>query len=150
LLLNKSNSKENPMTEIEKEILRIEENLTQTEMKLDVEALDRIYADDIMVTAPIGICVDKPAVMDEVRLAAAKAVIGKYDKGDLKVRAYGNTAVSSYRMTAEATFEGTEIKQRLCITNVWMKRGDSWQIVARHTASLAGVQTPAPGSEQAS
>jgi ketosteroid isomerase-like protein len=150
LLLNKSNSKENPMTKIEKEILRMEENLTQTEMKLDVEALERIYADDIMVTAPIGVCVDKPAVMDEVRLAAAKAVIGKYDKGDLKVRAFGDTAVSSYRMTAEATFEGVEIKQRFCITNVWMKRGDSWQIVARHTASLAGDPTPVPGCEQTS
>jgi len=138
------------MTEVEKEIVRIEENLTQTEMKLDVEALDRIYADDIMVTAPIGVCVDKPAVMDEVRLAAAKAVIGKYDKGDLKVRAYGDTAVSSYRMTAEATFEGVEMKQSLCITNVWMRRGGGWQIVARHTASLAGAQIPAPGCEQTS
>jgi len=138
------------MTEVEKEIVRIEENLTQTEMNLDVEALDRIYADDIMVTAPIGVCVDKPAVMDEVRLAAAKAVIGKYDKGDLKVRAYGDTAVSSYRMTAEATFEGVEMKQSLCITNVWMRRGGGWQIVARHTASLAGAQAPAPGCEQTS
>ena len=138
------------MTEVEKEIVRIEENLTQTEMKLDVEALDRIYADDIMVTAPIGVCVDKPAVMDEVRLAAAKAVIGKYDKGDLKVRAYGDTAVSSYRMTAEATFEGVEMKQSLCITNVWMRRGGGWQIVARHTASLVGAQAPAPGCEQTS
>ena len=121
------------MTEIEKEILRIEENLTQTEMKLDVEALDRIYADDIMVTAPIGVCVDKPAVMNEVRLAAAKAVIGKYDKGDLKVRAYGDTAVSSYRMTAEATFEGVEIKQTFCITNVWMKRR-TWHSSTAHTS----------------
>jgi len=138
------------MPEIEKEILRIEETLTQTEMKLDVEALDRIYADDIMVTAPVGVCVDKPAVMDEVRLAAAKAVIGKYDKDDLKVRAFGDTAVSSYRMTAEATFEGVEIKQSFCITNVWMRRSDGWQIVARHTASLAGVQTPAPACEQTS
>ena len=138
------------MTEIEKEILRIEETLTQTEMKLDVEALDRIYADDIVVTSPVGVCVDKPAVMDEVRLAAAKAVVGKYDKDDLKVRAFGDTAVSSYRMTAEATFEGVEIKQSFCITNVWMRRSDGWQIVARHTASLAGVQTPAPACEQTS
>jgi ketosteroid isomerase-like protein len=138
------------MTEVEKEILRIEEDLTQTEMKLDVEALDRIYADDIMVTAPIGVCVDKPAVMDEVRLAAAKAVIGKYDKDDLKVRAYGDTVVSSYRMTAEATFEGVEMKQSFCITNVWMRRSGNWQIVARHTASLAGDPTPSPGCEQIS
>ena len=131
------------MKELEKEITRLEEQLTQTESRLDVDALDRVYADDIMVTAPIGICVDKPAVMDEVRRAAAQAVVGRYDKDDLKVRAYGDTVVSSYRMTAWATVEGQEIKRSLCISNVWMKRDTQWQIVARHTASLPNDTPPA-------
>jgi ketosteroid isomerase-like protein len=131
------------MSETEKEIVKLEEQLAETEMRVDVPALDRIYADDIMVTAPIGICVDKPAVMSEIRQAAEKAVIGRYDKEDLKVRAYGDTAVSSYRMTAEATFEGMDIKRSLCITNVWMKRDKEWQIVARHTASLPNDTPPA-------
>ena len=130
------------MTEVERQIFNLEEELTQTEHRLDVQALDRIYADDIMVTAPIGICVDKDAVMDEVRSASEKAVVGRYDKDDLKVRAFGDTAVSSYRMAAAATFEGREIKRQLCITNVWMKRSDQWQIVARHTASLPGDTPP--------
>ena len=131
------------MTDVEKQILWLEEELTQTEMRVDVEALDRTYADDIMVTAPIGICVDKPAVMTEIRQAAEKAVVGRYDQDDVKVRAYGDTAVSSYRMTSEATFEGTQIKRSLCITNVWMKRDGQWQIVARHTASLPDDTPPA-------
>ena len=121
----------------------MEGELTQTEARLDVDALDSIYADDLIVTAPIGICVDKPAVMSEIRQAAEKAIIGRYDKDDLKVRAFGDTAVSSYRMTAWATVEGTEIKRALCITNVWMKRNGSWQIVARHTASLPNDTPPA-------
>src|SRR6266850_6056461 len=121
---------------VEREILKLEEKLTQTEMRLDVEALEHIYADDIMVTAPIGICVDKPAVMTEVRLAADKAKIERYDKDDLKVRAFGDTAVTSYRMTARARFEETEIDKVFCITNVWMRRDGRWQIVARHTANL--------------
>ena len=131
------------MNKVEEEIRKMEEELTQTESRLDVDALDRIYADDIMVTAPIGICVDKPAVMSEIRMAAEKAVIGRYDKDDLKARAFGDTAVSSYRMTAWATVEGTEIKRALCITNVWMKRNGGWQIVARHTASLPNDTPPA-------
>ena len=45
-------------------------------------------------------------------------------------------------MAAEATFEGKEIKRQLCITNVWLKRNDEWQIVARHTASLPGDTLP--------
>jgi ketosteroid isomerase-like protein len=124
------------MNNVEKEIRKLEEELTQTEMRLDVDALDRIYADDIMVTAPIGICVDKPAVMTEVRQAADKAKVEKYDKNELKVRAFGDTAVTSYRITAKARFEETEINRVFCITNVWMKRQGRWQIVARHTANL--------------
>lgn len=130
------------MSEPEKEILKLEEELTQTEMRVDVDALNRVYADDIMVTAPIGICVDKSAVMTEVRQAAQKAKIEKYDKDDLKLRAFGNTVVTSYRLTAEATFEGVEIKRRLCITNVWMNRDSRWQIIARHTATLPGDKPP--------
>ena len=131
------------MNDTEKEIFRMEEELTHTEMRVDVQALDQIYADDIMVTAPIGICVDKPAVMNEIKLAAEKAVVGRYDKDDLKVRGFGDTAVSSYRMSAAATFEGIEIKRELCITNVWMKRNGDWKIVARHTASLPNDTPPA-------
>jgi len=135
--------KETIMNSLEKEITNLEEQLTQSESRLDVAALERIYADDIMVTAPIGICVDKPMVMDEVRRAAAQAVIGRYDKDDLKVRTFGDTAVASYRMTAWATVEGTEIKRALCITNVWMRRNRNWQIIARHTASLPNDTPPA-------
>jgi len=130
------------MNKVETQILELEEELTNTEMRVDVGALDRIYADDIMVTAPIGICVNKEAVMSEVSTAAAKAVVGRYDKSDLQVRAFGDTAVTSYRMTAEALFEGIEIKRQFCITNVWMKRDRGWQIVARHTASLPGDTPP--------
>src|SRR2546426_7411564 len=101
-IANASQKGDQPMNEVEQEIRKLEEELTQTEMRVDVDALDRIYAEDIMVTAPIGICVDKPAVMTEVRAAAEKAVVGRYDKDDLKVRAFGDTAVSSYRMMAEA------------------------------------------------
>src|SRR5438105_2052840 len=125
------------MNNVEKEIRKLEEDLTQSEMRVDVAALDSVYAEDIMVTAPIGICVDKPAVMTEVRQAADKATVEKYDKDDLQVRAYGETAaVTSYRITAKARFEETDINARLCITNVWLKRDGRWQIVARHAANL--------------
>ena len=128
------------MNEIEQKIFRLEEELAQNEMRLDVAALDAIYADDIMVTAPIGIVVDKMAVMTEVRQAAEKSTIQTYDKENLKLRVYGETAVTSYRMTVNGKFENIEINRQLQITNVWMKRNGRWQIVARHTADLEKEQ----------
>ena len=121
---------------INQEIEKLEDKLWQAEKSLDVDALDRIYADDIMVTAPIGIVVDKPAVMTEVRNAAAHATIGTYGKDNLKLRVYGDTVVTSYRMAIEGQYEQTTIKRQLQITNVWLKRKGGWQVVYRHTASL--------------
>ncbi len=126
--------------EIEREILRLEEELRQAEMRLDAATLDRTYADDIMVTAPVGIVVDKPAVMAEVRDAAANAKVETFDKDDFKVRAFGDTAVASYRLTAKAQYQGQPISQYLRLTDVWMKRQERWQVVARHTANI----TPQP------
>ena len=75
-------------------------------------------------------------MMNELRQAAQRAKIESYDKNDLKVRAYGDdVAVTSYIMTAMATFDGMKINRQFCITNVWMRRDGHWQIVARHTAN---------------
>ena len=126
--------------ETEQEILRLEEELRQAEMRLDVATLDRTYADDIMVTAPIGIVVDKPAVLAEVRDAASNAKVETFDIDDFKVRAFGDTAVASYRLTAKAQYQGQPISQYLRLTDVWMKRQERWQVVARHTANITPQQ----------
>src|SRR5215831_20987640 len=86
--------------EIEHEILRMEEELRQAEMRVDAEALERFYADDIMVTAPVGVVVDKPLVREELRRAGS-ARVEVFDKDDFKLRAYGETAVASYRLTVK-------------------------------------------------
>ena len=124
------------MSESDKqEILRLEEELRQAEMRVDRAALDGFYADDIMVTAPIGIVVDKSAVMDEIN-RAAKVKVERYDKEDINVRAFGDTAVTSYRVVATAEHEGAKHDQRFQMTNVWLKRQGRWQVVARHAATL--------------
>ena len=127
---------------IEQKILKLEEDLHQAELRLDAAALDRTYAEDLMVTAPIGVVFDKSAAMDEVRLAASKTRMGTYAKDNLKVRAYGDTAVASYRMTIKAQVEGQEINHLLQITNVWLKRQGQWQVVSRHVANLEQEKQP--------
>ena len=122
--------------EIEREILRLEEELRQAEMRVDAEALERFYADDIMVTAPIGVVVDKPLVREELRRAGS-AKVEVFDKDDVKVRAYGETAVASYRLTVKGQNEGVEISQQFRVTDVWLRRAGLWQVVSRHTAIVA-------------
>lgn len=126
------------------EILDLEEQLRQAEMKIDRAALGAFFADELMVTAPIGIVVDKAACESEFeRAAKANVKIEQYDKEDINVRVFGDAAVTSYRVHAKAEYEGTPIDHRFRITNVWLRREGRWQVVARHTATMES-----PKSEQ--
>jgi ketosteroid isomerase-like protein len=127
---------------VEQEILTQEENLTQAIRQLDLEALHRIYADDLMFTGVTGEVCNKSAVMGEARRGVAerqgagKQVVTSYDKEDIKVLVHGDTAVTSYRFVIRIQTGSDEINRRYRTTNVWVKRQAGWQVVAAHTANL--------------
>jgi len=123
-----------------KEIIDLEEQLRQAEMRVDRVALDGLFADEIMVTAPVGIVVDKAACSSEFE-RAARVKIELYEKQDMNARVFGDTAITSYRVHAKAEHEGTKIDHQLRITNVWLKRDGRWQVVARHTAMIEQPKT---------
>ena len=131
------------MTTID-EILEQEEQLANAKRTLDLDAIDRIYADDLLLTGVLGepTC-SKSAVMDEMRRGiaqrnAAKAGGIRFDmraeNEDTKVVARGDTAIANYRFVV--TFKGPnlDLRRRDRTTNVWVKRDGGWQIVAAHMA----------------
>lgn len=125
------------------EILTHEQNLTQATQRLDIDALDYLYADDILFTGANGSVCDKSSVMNEARRGveeAKKAPTGStvtYEKTDIQTAVHGNTAVTSYQFTVNFQFPGkAAINNRFRTTNVWMKRPEGWQVVAAHTSKL--------------
>ena len=123
----------------ELEVIKLEEELRQAEMSVQVEALERFYADDIMVTAPIGCVVGKSQIRDEIRRART-ARVEVYEKDDFQVRAFGETVVASFRLTVKGQHEGVNISQQFRLSDVWLRRGGEWQVVSRHTAIIAAPQ----------
>jgi ketosteroid isomerase-like protein len=132
---------------LEQEILAQEERLTRATRELDLDALDRIYADDILFTGVTGAPCGKSSLMDEARrgvaerqaAAGAKPFVASYEKDDVKVVAHGDTAVTSYRFVVTIKGQGQEIRRGCRTTNVWMKRPSGWEVVAGHTASLDAI-----------
>lgn len=130
---------------IEQEILTQEENLTQATRQLDISALDRIYADDIIFISVTGETCGKASLMGEARqgitqresaAAQGKKIVASFDKEDIKVVTHGDTAITSYRFLIKVQGEGMDINRRYRTTNVWLKRENCWQVVAGHTTSL--------------
>ena len=113
---------------------------------MDVDTLDALYADDIIFTGVTGAICDKRSIMDEARRGLAErqaatanpgtASVVSYDKDDLRSVRNGTTAVTSYRFGVTIRGEGQEVTRQYRTTNVWMRRGEAWQVVAAHTAML--------------
>ena len=134
---------------VEQEILAQEDRLTLATRQLDIEALDRIYADDILFTGVTGVICDKSNLMEEARRGVAqreaakdtKHFVASFDKEDIKVAPHGDTAVTSYRFVVTVRNQAEETKRCYRTTNVWLKRQGGWQVIAGHTASLDAVLT---------
>ena len=155
------------MTGVMQEILAQEEELTRATQTLDVDALDRLYADDIVVTGVLDGTCAKPAIMDEVKRGVAQRenaaaggaqLVTAYDKEDLTIAVHGDVAISTYRFVFTAKGESIDVHRRHRTTNVWMKRSGRWQIIAAHTAyaldakqalmlSGEGPSSPSAGAE---
>jgi ketosteroid isomerase-like protein len=131
------------MTAVLQEILAQEEELTRATRALDVEALDHLYADDIVLTGVLDGTCSKPAIMDELKrgvaqrdsaLSSGTQIVTSYDKEDLSVAVHGDLAIATYRFVFTAKGEAIDVHRRHRTTNVWAKRHGRWQIIAAHTA----------------
>jgi ketosteroid isomerase-like protein len=131
-------------TAAERDVILQEERLIEAKRALDVEALDGIYADDLLLSGVMGepTC-GKAAVLDEVRrgivereqaLAGGGQVSMSARNEDMKVVGHGDTVIANYRFVVTITGPNIDVQRRYRKTNVWMKRDGRWQIVAGHMA----------------
>jgi ketosteroid isomerase-like protein len=143
----------------EQEILRYEEQLADAKRALDLKRLERIYADDVLLTGVLGdpICT-KAAITEEITRGIAereKAIAGgvkmemSAENEDMKVAAHGDTAIASYRFIVNCKGPNIDLHRRYRVTNVWTKREDRWQIVAQHLSFVLDPKQAAMLSSEA-
>lgn len=130
--------------QLEKEIGALEAQLTNATQSIDLDGLDRLYADDILMTSVLGHAgVNKASLMDEARRGitqrqaaadAGHALETSYTKEDLKIVGQQDAAVTSYRFVVKIAGGKVNVNRAYRTTNVWMKRSGRWQVVAAHTA----------------
>jgi ketosteroid isomerase-like protein len=137
----------------EQEILGYEDQLADAKRTLDLRALDRIYADDVLLTGVLGdpICT-KAAITEEITRGIAereKAVASgvkmemSAENEDMKVAAHGDTAIANYRFVVKFKGPTIDLHRRYRVTNVWTKRAGRWQIVAQHLSFILDAKQAA-------
>ena len=113
---------------MEQEILQQEEQLAEAKRALDLGAIDRMYADDLVLTGVMGepTC-SKTAVIDEITRGIAER-----ESARASVVRHGDTAIANYRFVVKVSGPAMDVSRRYRATNVWMKQDGRWQIIAAH------------------
>jgi hypothetical protein len=129
---------ENTMKKLED----LDRKLNKARSYLDVEALDRILADDWFGTLIWGNLVGKAAFLREIKSRSSqRGKVGlplSHSNDEIKIRLYGDVAIVTGVL--KERYEGyTPI--RLQYTNVYLKREGEWRAISTHD-SLAESDPP--------
>ncbi len=119
------------------EVIRLQDEWMQAWIRRDRETLERILGEGFTLTS---VTTDDLVDRAEWLRAAFGRIVGKefhYDA--FRVQLYGDTAVVRSRAHQRAEIDGRPWDREFLITDVWVRRGGQWQVVARHSSRPSGV-----------
>lgn len=120
-----------PDAKLGQELMALNQTWFEARKRGDADAMSRLMADEWTITNDTGAIVNK-----ERSLAGAKAGNWKdrpiSPKDNVTARAYGNTAVLTYRSKTETGYTQT--------IQVWVKRQGRWQNLGGQSTKLAEQQ----------
>jgi len=120
---------------VEQTLAKMEDDALAALIKRDVAAFGKIFADDAVVATPDGTLQTKAQLLADVK--SGDLVIESSSISDMKIKVYGDSAVATYITNDKGKYKGQDITGRYRWTDVFVRRGGAWQIVA-------GQGTPIP------
>jgi ketosteroid isomerase-like protein len=103
---------------------------TQSYKERSIDILSSLLAEDFVITIEDGSVYSKAGYISHSADASVHVEVAELS--DLKVRVHGDTAIvtGAYHERGESNGKRYEYHDRL--TDVWMKLGGKWQVVASH------------------
>jgi len=95
-----------------------------------VDILSSLLADDFVITIEDGSTYSKTGYISHSAEPSVHVEVA--DMSDLKVRMHGNTAVVTGSYHERGTSDGKRYEYHDRFTDIWMKAGGKWQVVASH------------------
>jgi ketosteroid isomerase-like protein len=116
-----------PNIEVEQHLRQLNDEWVKAVVRGDGETLDRIMADDFILTYPLE-GDDKAQFIADVTSGDLK--IEHINRDHLSVRVFGSTAVLSARDSATWLYHGRELSGQYKVILIYSKREDRWQLCA--------------------
>lgn len=113
-----------------KELGRLEKVWNDAQLSGNADALERLWADDLVVTVPNMPVMDKSESLEFVRSGKMKFQI--YKTSDIRIRVYGDAAVVTGQLERTRSANRGEFEDDWRFTKVYVRRSGRWQVVAWH------------------
>jgi ketosteroid isomerase-like protein len=111
-------------------IRALELKWTESYRQRSIDILSSLLAEEFVITVEDGNVYSKAGYISHT--ADSKVRIEVAEMSDLKVRMHGETAVVTGAYHEKGTFEGKTYEYHDRLTDVWVKAGGKWQVVASH------------------
>ena len=131
-----------PGGDVEKELLRLEREWANGIANRDRAAVDRILAEDIIVTDPVGRTWDKARYLAELGKNAWG--IDSYELRDISVRVYARAAVVAGKAMVKTNASNPSGTGPYRVTNTYILHEGRWRCVASHNSSLSDQPASEP------
>ena len=102
----------------------------------DMEALDRLFADDFVITSGDGRLRDKAAEMADLKPTADLKTYF-FNVEDVRVRVYGDAAVVTGHAKWRINYQGRDIDNERRYTSMFVKQKGAWRMVAQQVGRIA-------------
>lgn len=114
--------------ETEQEFIRLYKAWDEALVKVDLKFLDRITADDYILTGIDGSTYSKSQALADLK--SGDDVISAAATDDFKINVIGDMAIVNSRWSAKEINKGKDISGQSRFTETWVKRAGHWQVVA--------------------
>jgi hypothetical protein len=122
------------------ELTKIEKDIGQANVRRDKVFFERIEADEFIFTDSAGGLTTKAEDVASLDKPAGNLKLVSYEVDDVEVRVYGNAAVVTGRSTTVSKGKEREVTSRSRFTDIFVKRGGRWKIVAGHSSRIREPQ----------
>ena len=122
------------MSADEKAVSAVEKQRFDAQVSKDYAVLERVLADDLLYAHSNGNTDGKQSYIQSIR--DGKSNYAAIESQELKVRVYGNTAVINGVCLIKMNTNNTPTELKLRYTDVYVKKGKQWQMVAWQSLRL--------------
>jgi hypothetical protein len=116
------------------EFSRLEKVWNEAHLNNDAEALEKLWADDLIITVTNMPVMTKSQALSFLRSGRMK--FQRYETSDIHVRVYDNSAVVSGKLQRTRNVDDQKIEDNWQFTKMYVRQQGRWQVVAFHSSTI--------------